>query len=534
MSTTIIAPAPNSAEMKNPAVKAPPRRLVAYGRFIAYASLYLLPLMRIMPAIRTDEGTLLEGGVRVAQGQVFARDFFEVMGPGSFYWLAAFFKLFGINFLASRIDLFVTSLGTGVLIYFFSRRICKTYQLLPCILIAAASFGSFWPGISHHIDSNFFALLSFAFMILWHDRRKTIFLLAAGVIAGVTTCFIWPKGVALLVAYLAWLAWQRWSRTTSFSSISIVLAGFSGLIGAVTLYFWSHGALRNLIDANFIWPSHNYGAVNNVPYAQGLILNYWNSWVNSGGSYAWTVPLAIVLITPLFLIAALPGILVVLGGLRRKKILDPLITLYLLGGSALWISEFHRRDVYHLVTGSPLLIILAAFLLMEIPGRLALGLTQILLIFNTIHAGLNLCLPFFAHPVTTPVGSVAIFNSDPALNYLNNHISPAQELFVYPYSPTYYFLSATTNPTPYSFLLYSYNTPEQYHDAIRILDQHKTRYVLWDMSFLSAAIPANFPSADHPPPGGFLMEPYLQSHYKVVWSEGKMSMLERKAENDAK
>jgi hypothetical protein len=157
-----------------------------------------------------------------------------------------------------------------------------------------------------------------------------------------------------------------------------------------------------------------------------------------------------------------------------------------------------------------------------------------LLIFNTIHAGLNLCLPFFAHPVTTPVGSVAIFNSDPALNYLNNHISPAQELFVYPYSPTYYFLSATTNPTPYSFLLYSYNTPEQYHDAIRILDQHKTRYVLWDMSFLSAAIPANFPSADHPPPGGFLMEPYLQSHYKVVWSEGKMSMLERKAENDAK
>ena len=72
-----------------------------------------------------DEGLLVSGAVRIAHGQVFARDFFEVVGPGTFYWLALFFKLFGVTFVATRICLFVTSLGTALAMYFLSRRICK-------------------------------------------------------------------------------------------------------------------------------------------------------------------------------------------------------------------------------------------------------------------------------------------------------------------------------------------------------------------------------------------------------------------------
>jgi len=44
-----------------------------------------------------DEGTLIYGAQRVAEGQVPFRDFFEAMGPGTFYWEALFFKLFGIT-----------------------------------------------------------------------------------------------------------------------------------------------------------------------------------------------------------------------------------------------------------------------------------------------------------------------------------------------------------------------------------------------------------------------------------------------------
>ena len=100
------------------------------------------------------EGLLVYGAVRIVHGQVFARDFFEVVGPGTFYWLALFFKLFGVTFAATRICLFVTSLGTGLGMYFLSRRICSKYQILPCILLAGTYFGTLWPTISHHVDSN--------------------------------------------------------------------------------------------------------------------------------------------------------------------------------------------------------------------------------------------------------------------------------------------------------------------------------------------------------------------------------------------
>ena len=38
--------------------------------------------------LEADEGTIIDGAVRIVHGQVFARDFFEVAGPGTFYWLS--------------------------------------------------------------------------------------------------------------------------------------------------------------------------------------------------------------------------------------------------------------------------------------------------------------------------------------------------------------------------------------------------------------------------------------------------------------
>ena len=74
-----------------------PRRSSSWSSYLVFtlsASLFLLPFMGII-RIKTDEGELLSGAVRIAQGQVFARDFIDVMGPGTFYWLAAF-NLIGV------------------------------------------------------------------------------------------------------------------------------------------------------------------------------------------------------------------------------------------------------------------------------------------------------------------------------------------------------------------------------------------------------------------------------------------------------
>src|ERR1700758_2375473 len=83
-----------------------------YLLFVVGAGLYFLPFMRLVAqGGGGDEGILIGGAVRIIHGQVFARDFFEVVGPGTFYWLALFFKLFGVTFLVTRVCLFLTSLA---------------------------------------------------------------------------------------------------------------------------------------------------------------------------------------------------------------------------------------------------------------------------------------------------------------------------------------------------------------------------------------------------------------------------------------
>jgi hypothetical protein len=270
--------------LPEPTRKASSRRYTNYFIFTLCSAIYLLPFMRLL--LRgTDEGTLVYGAVRIVHGQVFARDFFEVMGPGTFYWLAAFFKFLGVSFVAERTCLFVTSLGTWLLMYYLSRRVCRKYWILPTVLLVGTCFGALWPVVSHHADSNLFALLSVACILIWHDTRRNSLLLAAGALAAVTTCILQPKGILLIFSILLWLSIQCWRRFARLSALGLIMGSYCGVAGFILLYFWSQGALRNLLYINFVWPSQHYGAVNAVPYAQG-ILQYWNHWaisVNGSG-----------------------------------------------------------------------------------------------------------------------------------------------------------------------------------------------------------------------------------------------------------
>ena len=516
------------ASLHAPAQKSSARPYIPCVLFALCAAVYLLPFMRLV-FLGSDEGTLVEGAVRILHGQVFARDFFEVMGPGTFYLLAGFFKLFGTTFLVARIWLFVTSLGTGLSMYFLSRRVCGRYQILPPLLLVSVYFSTMWPMVNHHVDSNFFALLSVVCIVLWQEKRKNSLLVGAGVLAGVTTCILQPKGMLLLLALFVWIWIQQRRRSGLLSSLCMVAGGYCSIVGLTLLYFWSHGALWDLIYMNFVWPSQNYGTVNTIPYATG-ILQFWTHWAIPIHGVRWLTPLGVVLITPFLLVAALPALVPVLGIPHGKDNLRPEILLYWLCGWALWLSEFHRRDIAHLTAGSPLLIILCVHFLVEYRGKIADWLLQFLAISAGALAAVNLFIVLCAQSVPTRVGPVGMFKSDQALAFLDSHAAAGSEIFAYPTCPMYYFLSATTNPTRYSLLLYNYNTPSQFQDAIRVLDRHKVKYVIWDTTVETKAAPY-FSAAMYRPAGGLLMEPYLESHYRLVKEVDGLRIMERKADN---
>ena len=502
---------------------------LAYSLFILCTLSFLIPLSRTL-FIRSDEGVFLSGAARIIHGQIFARDFFEIMGPGSFYWMAAFFKIFGTTFLAARIGIFLPLLGTSVTLYALARQVCTRYRAIPCLLLAGPYFGLIGQVEGHHVDSNFFALLAIALLAFWNHQRRNGLLVAVGALSATTAWTLQPKGVLLFGAILVWFLLQRKRLGTPFRFMALTATGFFGVVGLVLAYFWSAGALNSLIYANYIFPSQTYGKSNAVPYAQGLH-EIWSFFVTQPEGLHWPAVVAAVMILPSVFIATLPILVLALGVFYKWPKVRPEIVLYWLCGWAIWISEFHRRDLHHLAYGSPLLIVLCVHMLAEYRIRLLQTAVWATAFCAASLAAFNALVAAEIPKTMTRAGLVAVFGdgSVPVLNYLNEHLQPAEDIFVYPCSSVYYFLSASTNPTPYSCFFYGQNTPEQFHNAIRILERRQVKYVIWDTVLLSSLaknglMPGSLPSN----PDEMIFEPYLLSHFTPVMNENGILILERK------
>src|SRR5437870_7942673 len=94
--------------------------------FIFLSSLGYLLLFRRYTTMEPDEGIVLQGAQRILRGQVVYRDFFSYFTPGSYYWLAFLFKIFGSSFTIARTVLAVIGAGFSVISYMLMRRVCST------------------------------------------------------------------------------------------------------------------------------------------------------------------------------------------------------------------------------------------------------------------------------------------------------------------------------------------------------------------------------------------------------------------------
>src|SRR5437899_1314572 len=94
--------------------------------FIFLSSLGYLLLFRRYTTMEPDEGIVLQGAQRILRGQVVYRDFFSYFTPGSYYWLAFLFKIFGSSFTLARTVLAVIGAGFSVVSYMLMRRVCST------------------------------------------------------------------------------------------------------------------------------------------------------------------------------------------------------------------------------------------------------------------------------------------------------------------------------------------------------------------------------------------------------------------------
>ena len=507
-----------------------------------FVAVYLVPFVRALWRVG-DEGTMVYGAQRVAEGAVPYRDFFvENAGPATFYILGGAFRLFGATFLTARAVLLATGVLTAVLVYWLTRRVYRgTFESLPAILVALLSI-PLWPATSHHWDSNLFALAAVGAFCKWKDSGRKAWLAAAGILAGVTSCSMQQKGLLILLGLLVSLGAvrKRAGEPPGGAARAGWLAGGYGAVGLVVVFlFWTAGGLRDLVFDTLIWPLTSYSGLNSVPYGFGMGA-FWDTWKAALPALlpVFAVPPVRALMgAPLLLILALPAVaagLAVAGWRRsgRPGIFDAAVLPYWLAGAGLWISEIQRKDWAHLIYGAPLLLI-AGFvawnrLLEKHPGWRRLPLAGLAAGMYLL-AGYNALAALTANRIMpTRRGPVYAFQEDGALRFLHEKVGPGENVFVYPYYSMYYFLAGVRNPTRHTMLLYHVNTDAQFQAAIGDLERRQVRYVLWDTVVENARMQNWFPAYRPPPPEQMRMEAYLSSRFEVIEIRNGFRILRRR------
>ncbi len=518
---------------------APHLRAVATLSIMAFA-LYLALVLRVLWRVG-DEGSIVYGAQRVVEGAVPYRDFFEVIGPGAFYWLAAWFKVLGVSWLTSRLALAATALASAWAIHRLSKRhISGYFAFLPALMYSGLTV-PIWPAPNHHFLSNLWVLL--AVVILDPPHPVSAWRAAlVGLCLGAAATVIPQKGVLLLAAAVAGLLVQHrvgiHGEPVARPTAALILTFVA--VGVVTLLFFAYnGALDDLFFANLAWPATQYHGVNTVSYAFGM-----RGLVTAFGAVFSTLssgPLArigtSVIALPLLFMATLPLLALVAGTdeVRKRgkpehvavRKTSPLVCWFC--GAALFLSEMHRPDIYHVIYGSPLLLVVVVAWLVGMRSQIPrLGVQLVGACVLLIAATVGLTAAAAQSPAATRRGWVRVARPDGALEFLLENTRPGDPVFVYPYYPMYYFLADVRNPTRYSILMYHMNTKPQFQEVLRDLEATQVKYVLWDSVVAGSNLGTWFPNYQEPAAEEQLVEQYLEQHYRLVETRNGFRILQRR------
>lgn len=512
------------------------RRIVALVFLVAFV--YLL-LFRRYTALEPDEGIILQGTQRILHGQVLYRDFFSFFTPGSYYLLALLFRIFGSSMLVARTALAVYGGLLSAFTYLLARRVCSRWgAMLAAYLVTVTSVP--WRFLAlHNWDSTLWACAAVYCAVRWMEAASSSpspgrsgkgawsWSLGMSSFAAFTVLFEQSKGAGLVLglalgfAIILLLA-GRGFRVSRAGWIAIAL-GFAWLFTVTFGYFAAQHAL-SLLWADWLWPLHHYSRVNAVPYGYQNWSDQTRRTMFGGGLLKSA--LSTVLITPCFVLPVLP--LIALGLLAyamtpqgRGKLAPEQRRYYVVvcgAISGLLISVVAARaDILHFVYLSPLLYLVFAWLVDSRDFRLSHPLKLLLggfLFFCFTFLGLAFLLSARgAHfKLTTRRGRVEMPNPDEVLQYTQAHVPAGSKIFVYPYLPLYYYLTATFSPTRYEYLMPGMHTKEQDEEAIRAIRADRTPVALFEPDF-NEKIATSWPNTPiqyvaNDPVGDYLLEHY--------------------------
>jgi hypothetical protein len=446
-----------------------------------------------------DEGIFVDGSLRVLAGQVPYRDFFILMGPGSFWLEAAVLKIFGVSFWASHlVNIFDIAVMTACICWLASGRVKWTLAVWTSaafLLIAMADPSASQP--THRWDSAAFAMLGITL-------AAEVPGVAAGLIAGgAIAAAAWmtpPVGiVALVVVPFLWREDRLAMWSFAIGLAAVLVAGIS----ALTI----EGAWPAILG-QIAWDRTHYSGSNWVLYGERV--GGWGLFFGSISSPDWIIRASIgmALLVPV----VLPVAMSIWWPMRRR---GPLV--WLAAGWALVVSTLPRFDSAHILYVSPVFFAMAAILVSDIQSRVAKVALRVATVVAFGAVALFLAIDEAqSYRVETAVGEVRAPRAEAELlRELHRDILPGSTLFVYPYKPILYFLTGATNPTRYSYLQPGMMGEDDEAEVVAELTKAPPEHVLVQ-DLTQERMLNTWPSADPKRLRYAKLDAFFSEHYREV------------------
>ena len=368
-------------------------------------------------------------GIRVLQGELPYRDFFDFVTPGATLVYAALFRLFGVSM--SVPNLLMATLAAAVT---FGTTWCAQ-QLMRGIFVVLPSLLTIGFVLSSSMDAThhwFSTLAAMGAVAVLFQRVSSLRIAAAGALCGVAATFTQTKGAALLLALIIYLIWvskqERASSQQVLKNSLVLITATLAVCLAINLpLILAADASRWAADV-IVYPLRYFGSVSATNWRGA-----WPEFLEHRGVLKWlTFPFIYISVplTYLWFFAAM---------LRRPRQSDaePWKKLFLLAvvGVAMFVAIAPALSIKRISCVSPPAMILLVWLLSR-RGTLYRATAKTLAAISVAVAAAQI-VAIQTHPkliLNLPVGRVAI--PDPqnyeVYHWMSEHTHPGQWYFGLP------------------------------------------------------------------------------------------------------
>jgi hypothetical protein len=470
-------PAPIRTAQTSPAKSSAPRFRGAPGAAIfllVAGALWGLAGNRLV--FTNDEGLILDAALRMLHGQRLYQDFFGQLTPGSFWIQESIFRLLGVSFDATRLMVILDFAVQCGMVFWLAARLVGTRASLATAALFFA-FQATMPALltpQHRMDSTTLALLSIALCLEGQARLRQSWWVAGGLLVAFAAICT-PATLLLGPATLLWLMLTPRLRRFAWPYAAGLAAGcitVAGTLAASGLLTGTVGQMR--------WLQAHYFDVNFMPY--GAIIGGYRRALGSGSLLQMGIRAAALFCFVLPAVLPFAALVGWAGTFRQAE--EPSadqdeIRYLLLCMSAFTLTTFPRMDNMHLAFVSPIAYALTGAWLSRRAPRL---LTRSVLLFLSVWAVLflvNAASQLRAESVNTPAGVVRVGGDAAGLRSLIRTVHPGEGLYVHPYMPVLYFLTAGRNPTRFSFLNPGMMGPAEELVALQELRARPPEWILY-------------------------------------------------------